>query len=119
MAKWTQFSGNFHFQFSVFYPDETREKKTDELLCIAQYIICGTLKFIVTITASGKLLTGSDILLLFTLALLSDIVNRCWQSWKQYNLIILTLNFVITRADKVSFQALGGMDCKIIIKYKQ
>ena len=76
------------------------------------------LKQIVTRTVSGKVLTGSDICLLFSIAILSDIANRNLQTWEELHLLNLALRFATTLAEKVSLQGLGGMVSEIIVRYE-
>lgn len=77
------------------------------------------LKQIVTRTVSGKVLTGIDVYLLFSIALLSVIVHSTLQTWKELNLLNLALRFATTLAEKVSLQGLGGVVCEIIVRFER
>ena len=55
---------------------------------------------------------------MFSIAILSVIVHRTLQTWKELNLLNLALRFATTLAEKVSLQGLGGMVSEIIVGFK-
>ena len=76
------------------------------------------MKQIVIRTVSRKRDTGSDVSLLFSIAIFSVIVHRTLQTWKVLNLLNIALRFATTLAEKVSLQGLGGLVSEIIVRYE-